>query len=171
MRRKYKIEQVKQIIAKFKKEFPNIVIATDIIVGYPTETEKDHKQNLEFVNEFKPDVFNLSKFSRHKGTALEKNQILAGRLIAKRASELMQAHRETAKTNKQKYLGKQIKVFINEKISDNLFRARDENYNLIVIKTNKENLGTEINVKIINTGVHSLIGEILKSENLSFTKH
>jgi len=160
MHRKYKIEQVKEIISKFQKEFPDIVIATDIIVGYPIETQEDHKKNLEFIQDIKPDVFNLSKFSRHKGTELEKLELLPGKTIAKRASELMQVHKETAKANKTRFLNKELRVFINEKISDNLFRARDENYNLVVIKTSKENLGKQINVKIINTGVHNLIGEI-----------
>lgn len=161
MHRRYKIEQVKKIINEFQKEFPDIVIATDIIVGYPTEAPKDHEENLKFIQEIKPDVFNLSKFSRQKGTELERVELLAGKLIAKRASELMQTHRETAKANKQKYLNKTMQVFINEKISENLFRARDENYNLVVIKTNKENLGKEVQVKIVNTGVHNLIGEII----------
>ncbi|MBM3247470.1 tRNA (N(6)-L-threonylcarbamoyladenosine(37)-C(2))-methylthiotransferase [Candidatus Pacearchaeota archaeon] len=162
MHRKYKIEQVREIINKFQKDFPDIVIATDIIVGYPRELEEDQKKNLDFIREFKPDVFNLSKFSKHKGTELEKYSILAGKIIAKRASELMQAHKETAKENKQKYINKTIKVFVNEKISENLYRARDENYNIVVVKTSKEDLGKEIEVRIINFGVHNLIGEKTK---------
>jgi MiaB-like tRNA modifying enzyme len=161
MHRKYKIEQVENIIKRFQKEFSDITIATDIIVGYPTETEQDHKNNLEFIKDFKPEVFNLSKFSKHKGTPLEKHELLPGKLVAKRASELMQTHRETAKSNKSKYLNQEMKVFINEKISENLFRARDENYRLVVLKASKEDLAKEVKVKITNFGVHNLIGEII----------
>ena len=69
MNRFYKIEDAEEIIKKFRKEFPNCVIATDIIVGYPTETQSDHEQNINFLKKYKPDVFNLSKFSSQIGRA------------------------------------------------------------------------------------------------------
>jgi tRNA A37 methylthiotransferase MiaB len=68
MDRFYKIEEAEKIILSFRKEFPGITIATDLITGYPTETEEDHEKNLEFLQEFKPDVLNVSKFSSHKQT-------------------------------------------------------------------------------------------------------
>lgn len=159
MNRFYKIDGAEKIIKEFRTVFPDIVIATDIIVGYPTESEEDHRKNLEFIERFKPDVFNLSKFSSHKETKAGKLKQLAGKIINKRAKELMEAHKKTALENKQKYLGKEIKVFVNEKISENLYRARDENYNIIVLKTSKENLGKELLVKIKQVGIHSMIGE------------
>ncbi len=164
MNRYYQIEQVKEIIKKFKKEFPVITIATDIITGYPTETEESHKQNLEFINEFKPDVFNLSKFSSHKQTQAGKLPILDKEIINKRASELMELHRKTAMENKQKFFGKEIKVFVNSKTNiPNLYEARDENYNIILIKSkDKSILGKNINVKIKQIGVHHMIAEVLQ---------
>jgi MiaB-like tRNA modifying enzyme len=161
MNRFYTIEQAEKIIIEFRKSFPDIAVATDIIVGYPTETEEDHKKNIDFITKFKPDVFNLSKFSSHKQTKAGKLKTLQGKLINKRASELMEAHKRTAKENKEKYLGKEIKVFINEKISENLYRARGENYNIVITPTTKENLGKEVLVKIKQIGIHSMIGELI----------
>lgn len=181
MNRPYKIEQVKEIINKFKKEIPDITISTDIIVGYPTETEQDHKLNLEFLKEFKPDVLNLSKFSSHKNTKSGKLQILDKEVINKRASELMELHRKTAMENKQKFKGKTLKVFVNKKtnipdVFENkkhfvnrinyskcfLFESRDDNYNIVFINSkNKGILGKKIKVKIIRTGVHELFGELM----------
>ena len=63
MRRPYTIEQAKNIITKFRQEFPNITIATDIITGYPTETDDDYNLTLDFIREIRPDVLNLSKYS------------------------------------------------------------------------------------------------------------
>lgn len=162
MNRKYKIEEVERIIKEFKKSIPNVVIATDIIVGYPTETEEDHKKNIVFLETFKPDVLNISKFSSHKGTQAGKLKTLAGNLIKKRTAELMQVHRSGAKENKQKYLNNILKVFINKKIpsGERLHEARDENYNIILVKCDKEMLGKEVEVIITEIGVHHLIGEI-----------
>ncbi len=159
MNRFYKIGEAEKIINSFKKQFPDIVIATDIIVGYPTESDEDYKHNLEFINKFKPDVLNISKFSSHKGTPSGKLKVLPNSVVAKRASELMTAHRETARQNKQKYLDKTIRVFISKKISEHLYQARDDNYNIIYLKCTKEFLGKDADVKIISVGVHNMIGK------------
>lgn len=162
MNRCYKIEQVKEIINKFKKEIPEITIATDIIVGYPTEKEEDNKMNFEFIKEFKPDVFNLSKFSSHKQTKAGKLIILDKELINKRASELMDLHRQTAMENKQKFKDKTIKIFVNSRTKiPNVYEARDDYYNIILVKSkDKSILGKNINVKIKQIGVHHMMGEI-----------
>ena len=135
MNRHYTIEQVELIINKFRQEFPNITIATDIITGYPAETNEDHKLNLEFIRKFKPDVLNLSKFSSHKNTEAGKLIPLNKELINKRASEIMQLHRKTAQENKLKYKNKNLKVFVNSKTNmPNIYESRDDNYNIVLIK-------------------------------------
>ncbi len=161
MNRNYNIKSIQEIISKFKKEFPNITIATDIITGYPTESQKSHKNNLEFINTIKPDVFNLSKFSKHKGTKAEKLKELPIKTLNKRATELMSAHRKTALENKKKFLNQTLKVLVNKNLSNNLLEARDENYNIVLINGNKNLLGKILEVKIKGIGVHHLIGEII----------
>ncbi len=161
MNRKYKIKDAELIINKFKKEIPDITIATDIIVGYPTETDKDHQQNLRFIKTFKPDVLNLSKFSSHKSTEAGKLKILPINTVNKRTSELMKAHRETAQQNKQKYLNTFQKVFINKKLGNSLYESRDDNYNIILINSRENILSKNLKVKITQIGVHHMIGELV----------
>jgi len=160
MNRKYKIKQAEEIISKFRKTFPEAVIATDIIVGYPTETLEDNKKNLGFIQRFKPDVLNLSKFSSHKGTEAGKLKVLPIETINERAGELMLAHRKEAKSRKEEYFGKTTKVFVNKRISEGFCEARDENYNIILLKCGKEMLGREASVKIKEIGVHHIMGEL-----------
>jgi len=161
MNRKYTIEEAETIINSFRKEFPDIVIATDIIVGYPTETEQDLKKNIEFTKKLKPDVLNISRFSSHKETEAGKLKPLETKILKQRASELMKIHRKTAEENKEKYKNRIIKVFVNKKIGNNLHEARDENYNITLVKCKKEFLGKEAEVKITEIGVHHLIGELI----------
>lgn len=161
MKRPYNIELVEDIINKFKKEIPNLTIATDIIVGYPTECEEDHKKNLDFIKKFKPDVLNLSKFSSHKQTKAGKLEPLSKEIINKRTSEIMALHRLTAEDNKKKYLEKEIIVFVNKKL-EGFFEARDNNYNIVLISSkDKTILGKNVSVKIKQIGAHHLIGEIV----------
>tara|TARA_Y100000310_G_scaffold337343_1_gene424186 strand:+ start:1255 stop:2478 length:1224 start_codon:yes stop_codon:yes gene_type:complete len=164
MNRLYTIEQAEKIITAFKKQIPNITISTDIIVGYPTEQESDHKENIKFIKTNKPDVFNLSKMSIHKGTKAGTLKPIPISLIHKRTTELMKLHQQTAKQNKQKFLNKTVKVFVNKKLkqADNLFEARDENYNIIIVNSeDKSILGKNKEVKIKQIGVHHMIGEII----------
>lgn len=160
MKRFYTIEQAEKIIQEFRKAFPEIVIATDIIVGYPTETEQDHTLNKEFLEKYAPQVLNISKFSSHKQTPAGKLKTLPGKVISKRARELMEIHRRTAKLAKQVYLNQEIKVFVNKRVENSqLYQARDENYNLVLIKSKEDILGKNIAVKIAGFGVHNLLGE------------
>jgi MiaB-like tRNA modifying enzyme len=161
MNRLYKIEQAQKIIDKFKLAFPDIVIATDIIVGYPSERDIDYKETLEFVKKNKFDVFNLSKMSIHKGTPASKLLPLDPKIIHTRTSELMEVHRQTALENKNKFLNKKINVFVNKRLGGNLFEARDENYNIVLLNTEKKVLGKTIDVKVKNLGIHHMIGEII----------
>lgn len=159
MNRMYEIKSVEDIIEKFRKEIPNITISTDIIVGYPTETQEDHEKNTNFIKKYKPDVFNLSKMSIHKGTPAEKLKPLNINIINKRTTELMEAHKQTALENKKKFLGKTINVFVNMK-RQGFFEARDENYNIVIV-IGENILGKNLKVKIKNIGVHHLLGEII----------
>ena len=162
MNRLYSIEQAQQIINKFREVFPDMVIATDIIVGYPIENQDDHKLNLDFISKFKPDVLNISKFSSHKNTPAGKLKVLSADIVSKRTTELMKEHLKTAKENKQKFLGKTINAIVEEKLpeSENLLRGHDDNYNIVLLKGDKTLLGKTLQVKITSLGSHNLIGDL-----------
>ncbi|MEK6872907.1 MAG: tRNA (N(6)-L-threonylcarbamoyladenosine(37)-C(2))-methylthiotransferase, partial [Nanoarchaeota archaeon] len=161
MRRPYKIEKVEHIINKFKQEFPNLTVSTDIITGYPTETEEDYKQTINFLKKYKPSVLNLSKFSKHKNTEAEKLKELPIKTINQRNKEIMNLHRKIAFENKKIFLNKKIKVFVNKKLNNNLYEARDENYNIVLINSDRDILGKELEVLIKQVGVYNMIGEII----------
>jgi MiaB-like tRNA modifying enzyme len=160
MRRPYTIEEAKDIISRFRSEFPDISIATDIITGYPTESEEDHELTKQFIRDIKPDVLNLSKFSKHKHTPAENLKDLPIETMNLRNQDTMRLHRETAQDNKNKFLNKVTKVLVNKKISQNLFEARDPNYNIILINSEENILGKTLEVKIKQLGVHHMVGEI-----------
>jgi len=163
MNRNYTIEQAEEIINKFKNEFPDMTIATDIIVGYPTETEKDHKENIKFIETYKPDILNLSKFSSHKNTKAGGLTPLPINIINKRTTELMTLHRKTALENKNKFLNKTIRVFVNTKTKiPDVYEARDDNYNIVFVNSkDKSILGKNIDVKVNRIGVHYMFGEMI----------
>jgi tRNA A37 methylthiotransferase MiaB len=163
MNRNYKFDLPEKIIKKFKKEIPNMTLATDIIVGYPTEKNEDHIKNIDFIKSFKPDVLNLSKFSAHKLTPAEKLKPLDIKIVNKRASEIMELHRKTALENKKKFQDQKVSVFVNKKtLVPNTYESRDDNYNIVLLTSkDKSILGKTIDVTIKSLGVHHMLGETI----------
>jgi threonylcarbamoyladenosine tRNA methylthiotransferase MtaB len=166
MNRKYNIKLAEEIINRFRKKFPDLSLSTDIIVGYPIETEQAHKDSMRFLKEFKPDLLNLSKFSLHKDTEiynLINNQLIREipiETINQRTTELMNLHKQTSSENRKKFLGKTVKVFVNNK-REGFYEARDDNYNIVLINSKENILGKTLKVKITQTAVYHMIGGIM----------
>ncbi|MBI2148675.1 tRNA (N(6)-L-threonylcarbamoyladenosine(37)-C(2))-methylthiotransferase [Candidatus Woesearchaeota archaeon] len=95
MKRKYTIEEFEDIINKFRKVHPGITISTDIIVGYPTETEENFKETLNLVKKLKFEVINISKFASRPRTLASKIKQLPSQIIKQRSVELTKIYKET----------------------------------------------------------------------------
>lgn len=98
MKRMHTVETFKIIVKKFKEEIPEIDIASDIIVGYPEETENDFNQTLNLIKEIKPDVLNISRFASRPGTMAYKLRKLSSE-ESKRRSVLLNATFREIKNN------------------------------------------------------------------------
>jgi len=85
MGRKYNVEDFKKIVSKFREEIPDIHVATDVIVGYPTETEEDFNKTIELLDWLKPEVLNVSKFTPRPGTVASKLNPIYSKEIKRRS--------------------------------------------------------------------------------------
>ncbi len=85
MRREYTVEEFFKIVDMFREDVPGINISTDLIIGYPTETEKDFEQTLNFLRKLKPEVLNISKFASRPRTKAFKLRQLDSRIIKRRS--------------------------------------------------------------------------------------
>ena len=97
MKRIHTIQEFRTIVHSFRKEFPQGHIATDIIVGYPLETQEDFKQTCSIIQEFHPEVLNISKFSSRKNTAAATLKQLSSEIIDERSKELNRIYNEIKK--------------------------------------------------------------------------
>lgn len=88
MKRSYTVEDFKKILGRFRKEIKNISIATDLIAGYPTETEEDFKKTIQLIREVKPEVINISMFSPRPKTEAAKLRQLRTEVIKERSKYL-----------------------------------------------------------------------------------
>ncbi len=98
MNRKYTIEECIKIINEFRKEIPNITIATDIIVGYPDEKEADFQKTIEFIKKMNIEVVNISRFSPRPGTIAARLPQLKTKVIKARSKELHEQYKSRKET-------------------------------------------------------------------------
>lgn len=96
MNRNYNVEDFKMIVNKFR-QIQKVTIATDIIVGYPTETEEDFNETVKLIKEIKPNVLNISRFTPRKGTKASQIKQLNSQVSKKRSMELSRIYNYISK--------------------------------------------------------------------------
>ena len=158
MKRGHTSETFREIVKKTKERFENFTISTDIIVGFPSETEEDFQKTIALLDETKPDVVNLSKYSARPGTdAAELKQIDAAEI--KRRSKVIfnQINKISLKSN-EKWIGWKGKVLFDENTEEGI-KGRNYAYKPISIDE-KVNIGQSHIVEITKATRKRLIGKI-----------
>ena len=159
MNRKYAVKDFCDVVLAFRKEIPEITISTDIIVGFPSETQEQFNDSAEIIKKIMPDVVNLSRYSAREGTIAAKMEQLATNELKKRSKIMTTVYRETAAENNKKWIGWQGKILIDEKGKLDSWIGRNYCYKPVIVKGNLK-LGDEIEVKIFDSTSFDLRGEI-----------
>jgi len=158
MKRGHTSETFREIVKRTKDRFDDFTISTDIIVGFPSETEEDFQKTLTLLDETKPDVVNLSKYSARPGTdAAELKQIDAAEI--KRRSKIIfeQINKISLESNK-KWIGWKGKVLFDENTEEGI-KGRNYAYKPIAVQE-KVNIGDSHIVEITDATRKRLIGKI-----------
>ena len=115
MNRRYKVEEFIEIINAFRKEIPEITISTDIIVGFPSETEMQFNDTLRLIEKTRPDIINISRYALRQGTVAAKMMLHPIIELKRRAKLMMELHRKIAFENNKKWVGWRGEIIIDEK--------------------------------------------------------
>ena len=161
MNRLYKVKDFMKIINCFKKEFPKMHISTDIIVGYPTETEENFNETYELVREIFPETINVSKYWPRAGTSAFKLKNLSNEIRSKRAVKLLKLHKDICNEKQEEFFGEEFDVLVDSKGFPGTFLARDINYKLFAVQSKKNILGKKVKVCVRKITPHYLIGEVV----------
>lgn len=147
MNRGYRIEDFLMIIEKFKKEIPNLTLATDIIVGFPTETEKEFEETMELIKKIRPDIVYISKFGARPMTEAAKMQQLDEEIVSERSKLLHRLTKEIGLEKNKSWIGWKGRIIVDEKVK-NGFVGRNFGYKPIVIRTEKNIFGKFVDVEV-----------------------
>lgn len=156
MNRFYTVEDFKKSVLEFRKQIKNLTISTDIICGFPTETDKEFEDSLDLIKWLEPDVINLSMFWPRPGTAAAGMPQLIGEVKKERSRKLTKLYEELALRINKKLVGREFEVLVDEKGSKGGFVARNLSYKPVVLKNEKLKLGSFHRVKIINAAKNYL---------------
>ena len=163
MNRKYTKEQYLRLIEKIKEKVPNVLFSTDIIVGFPGETEEQFEDTLDVVKKVNFEQIFMFIYSRRKGTPADKmeNQV-PEEIKHKRFDMLKELFEKQVEENNKKYIGtKQIILVEGYSKNNNKFLTGRTNSNKVVIfEGNEDLIGKVVNLKIVSEHKWYLKGEI-----------
>ena len=163
MNRKYTIDEYKKLFDQIKSKVKNVAITTDIIVGFPNETDEDFEKTLDIVNYCKFDGAYTFIFSPREGTAAARMEDKVSMEVKeKRLQELNNLVNKYSLESNQKLIGKVVDVLVNgisEKDSSKVY-GYTETMKLVNIVGGNDLIGKIVPVKITDAKSFSLDGEI-----------
>ena len=164
MHRPYTTAKFKTLLADIKNRVPDIAITTDVIVGFPGETEADFETTCKFAESCGFSKMHIFPFSARKGTPAEKFAGAVAEAVKKERADILGRIDETMhKTFLQAMVGQTSEVLFEQPAGEDYFEGLTGNYQRVFVKSGGRNLGGEIlPVKITAFDGEKLLGEIIK---------
>lgn len=159
MRRGYTVKEFMQIVNAFKERFEDLYLATDVIVGFPGEDEREFMHTCELIERIRPDKVNLTRFSPMPGTDAAKMKGVEGREVKRRSRLLSARCRAIGHERNLRYLGRVLEGLVVERGEKGGFVARLPNYKPAIIHEGK--IGDFLTIKITDAKPTYLLGEVL----------
>lgn len=162
MNRKYTKEQYLNLVDKIKKEIPEVLFSTDIIVGFPEETEADFEETLDVVSKVNFEQIFMFIYSRRVGTPADKNiNQIPEDVKHRRFDRLKDLFEKQVEENNKKYIGTVQKILVEglSKTNDSMLTGRTNSNKVVVFEGDKSLVGQVVEVKIVSEHKWYLKGE------------
>lgn len=165
MNRRYSIEEFEEGVQLLRKTYQNVALTTDIIVGFPGETEEEFNTTYQFLKRIKFYKTHIFKYSQRKGTraAVMPNQV-DGNIKEERSRKLIALSDENEREYNKKYIGKEVEVLFEEPHLENgkkFMKGHTTNYIVVKVEGEDQMLENEIKkVKIVDLDGIELIGNL-----------
>ena len=162
MNRKYTKEQYLNLAYKIKEKIPEARFSTDIIVGFPGETDEDFEDTLDVVRKLKYEQIFMFIYSRRVGTPADKMENQVDENVAhKRFDKLKKLYEELVQERNKEYIGTIQNVLVEgkSKTNENMLTGRSEFNKVVVFEGKNELIGKMVKIKIISEHMWYLKGE------------
>ncbi len=158
MKRGHTADVYRKTTELFRKKFEKFTISTDIIVGFPTESESDFEQTVNLIEETRPDIINLSRYSARPGTKAALLDQIDVSEIKKRSKQVFEMSNKIVLERNREWIGWKGEVLFDESV-DGTVKGRNYAYKPVVVEEKVE-LGKKVMVKITEATKHGLFGTI-----------
>lgn len=162
MNRHYTSEQFLEKVKMLRNAFPNCNITTDIIVGYPTETEQDFNQTLETVKKAKFGFIHIFPYSRRGGTVASRLPLIEPEIVANRVEKITKLRDELEKQFLQEQVGK-YHEFLAEQEKDGFWIGHSRNFTKIYVQSNKIKSGDILTVIVIKSFKDGVLANVIET--------
>ena len=161
MRRRYSVEEWAGVIESIRKRFPKATIATDIIVGFPGETETEFQDTIDIIQNVRPSVINISKYGDRPGTdASRSREKVVTSLKKERSRNLTQIVDEIVLSSNESWVGCECPVIITGRAPKDGVLGRNPSYKSVILPSDIP-LGTLQKVRIVSAKKTHLVGIII----------
>ncbi len=162
MNRRYSSRDWTQVVDDIRNYFPESTVATDIIVGFPRESEQDFKQTMQLVETAKPDLVNISKYGDRPGTAaLDFNGKVRTDVKKQRSSALSTLVEAVVSQSNKRWIGWSGPVLVSERGPHGGMMGRNRSYRPVII-TQPCSLGSRVQVRIESSSKTHLMAQVLQ---------
>ncbi|MDD1767911.1 MAG: tRNA (N(6)-L-threonylcarbamoyladenosine(37)-C(2))-methylthiotransferase [Methanomassiliicoccales archaeon] len=160
MGRHYTVDDFKLHVEMFRNRFRNLTLSTDVITGFPGETDKDHKATTDLIKEVRPNIVNVTRYSPRPGTvaADAKNQV-PGWVSKERSRELTQTRFKIGKSLNIGKEGDVEEVLVTERGKNDTYIGRTISYTPVVIEEGVR-LGDFVDVEIVRSASTYVFGRL-----------
>ena len=157
MNRKYNTAEIKEIVERLRRYYNDVILTTDIIVGFPGETEEEFEKTYQFLKEIKLYKMHVFQYSPRKGTraAVMPNQV-DGNVKEKRSRKLIELSNENQKRYNEMLVGKEVEVLFEDQAVEEdkkYFKGHTQNYIFVKYETDENLENTLKTVKIKSADV------------------
>lgn len=149
MNRFYTAEDFKRIVHSFRKEIPKITVATDVICGFPSESQAAFKRTMGLIKDIQPDVVNISKFFPRPHTPAKKMKPLPPQEVKERSKQMTELSRRISLKKNRAWMNWEGTILVNEKGKEGSWIGRNFAYKPVVIKAAGFLLRKFLNVRVV----------------------
>ena len=161
MNRRYTTAQFEEVVRKLRNIYDDVILTTDIIVGFPNETDEDFEQTYEFLKSIKFYKMHVFKYSQRKGTvaAKMKNQVSPEKK-EERSKRLLKLSSDNEKDYLDGYIGKDVRVLFEEQDGE-FVKGHTDNYIVVEAKGSEQDLNKILTVHVEQSEEEKLIGNLI----------
>ena len=164
MNRGYTRNQYIELVKRIRSVLPDVSLTTDLIVGFPQETEEDFKDSYDLLKELRFDIIHTAAYSPREGTkaAIMEGQI-DNKVKAARLNEINALQSQLARELNEEYVGRKFEILVDGPAprGEGSLQGRTKTDKVVIVKGGPEYMGRYIDVKIIRASHWSLEGEII----------